>query len=575
MLNNLKVSVKIIILTLILNIIMIIIGVIGITQLSNANERMKKIYDENFKSVFILSNALSEESKVEENIYNIILNVDNPTYQKKEYEKLLINQKNFDTSYNDFRKINIDDDTTSKAAINIETKLKNYREKQKEVVDLAIDGRGEDAKKRFQEIELEIGEGLRYDLNKLASYCSSLAENIKIENEKKAQSIVILVSLSTGIGLLIGIISAIVISRNIVKPLNIAVNEMNIISEGDLSREINKKYLKRKDELGIIFNNLNSIKKSLSGLIKNVKEQLKNTEGAINKINKNIYDLNTSLESMAATSEEVTAIMEETSASTEEINKSIFNIESSIESIDNKAKEGAKISKEISNRAVDNKKFITKDLKSANSILNDSKVVLKEAINQTKVINKIYELSEIIIGITEQTNLLALNASIEAARAGEAGRGFAVVAEEIRKLAEASKESVIKIKNTGSDISNSVNGLINGSNSLIKFMDEDLQNEFDNMISIIDTYEKDGRVINDIINEFSKISNELLNAIKEISDVTKSVSKATIEGTNGITNITDRILEENKNSEIFIANSDLAIESSNNLKKSIEVFKIN
>lgn len=573
MLKNLKVNLKILILTITLNVIMIIIGIIGITQLNSANDRMKKMYNENFSSVFNLSNALSEEAKVQSSMYKIIINADNPSYQKKEYNNMVESQKNFDNDYSIFKRINTDE-YASKISISIDNKVKTYREKQKEVIDLAMNGKVEEAKKRLEEIEIEIGEGFRYDLNKLSAHCSSLAEMIKFENEKTAQSLVILLASSIGIGLLVGIIAAFAISRNIVKPLKIAVSEMDLISGGDLSREIDSKYLKRKDELGIILMHLNSIKKSLSGLIKNVKNESNNTENCIKKINSNIYDLNTSLESMAATSEEVTAVMEETAASTQEINNSIKNIESNIESINNKAKDGANISEEISKRAIDNKTFITKDLKNANNILNESKETLRKAINQTKVISKIYELSEIIIGITEQTNLLALNASIEAARAGEAGRGFAVVAEEIRKLAEASKESVIKIKETGSEISNSVNGLIGGSNNLIKFMDDDLQREFNNMINIIDTYEKDGRLINDIVVEFSKISSELLDSIKEISDVTEAVSRATLEGTNGITNITDKILEASNNSETSIVNSDIAKDSSNNLIKSINVFKI-
>lgn len=573
MLKNLKVSLKILILTVTLNIIMVIIGIIGITQLNSANERMKKIYDENFSSVFTLSNALSEESKVQASIYKIIINTEDPSYQKNEYNTMIESQKKFDNEYSTFKKINTDE-YAKKIAISIDNKVKSYREKRKEVIDLAMTGKKEEAIKRLEEIEIEIGEGFRYDLNKLSAHCSSLAEQIKFQNEKTSQSLIKVLYLSIGIGLLIGIVSAFAISRNIIKPLKIAVKEMDIISSGDLSREIDGRYLKRRDELGLILMHLNSIKKSLSGLIKKVKNESNHTEEAIDIINKNIYDLNTSLESMAATSEEVTAIMEETSASTEEINNSIQSIELNIESINNKAKDGAKISDEISRRAIDNKKFITKDLKNANNILNDSKETLRDAINQTKVISKIYELSEIIIEITEQTNLLALNASIEAARAGEAGRGFAVVAEEIRKLAEASKDSVIKIKETGSEISNSVNGLISGSNNLIKFMDDDLQNEFNNMINIIDTYEKDGKLINNIVIEFSKISSDLLLSIKEISDVTEAVSRATIEGTNGITHITDKIFEASNNSETSISNSKVAKESSNNLKKSIDVFKI-
>ncbi|MCF0148649.1 MAG: methyl-accepting chemotaxis protein [Clostridium sp.] len=574
MLKNLKVSLKILILTVTLNIIIVIIGLIGITQLNSANERMKKLYNENFSSVFTLSNALSEEAKIQASIYKIIINTDDPSYQKNEYNSMIESEKKFDNEFNTFKRINTDE-YAKKIAISIDNKVKTYREKRKEVIDLAMNGKKEEAIKRLEEIEVEIGEGFRYDLNKLSAHCSSLAEQIKFKNEKTSKSLIIVLYASIGIGLLIGIVSAFAISRNIIKPLKIAVKEMDIISSGDLSREIDERYLKRRDELGLILIHLNSIRKSLSGLIKNVKNESNNTEEAIDIINKNIYDLNTSLESMSATSEEVTAIMEETSASTEEINNSIQSIELNIESINNKAKDGAKISNEISKRAIDNKTFITKDLKNANNILADSKETLKNAINQTKVISKIYELSEIIIEITEQTNLLALNASIEAARAGEAGRGFAVVAEEIRKLAEASKESVIKIKETGNEISNSVNGLISGSNNLIKFMDDDLQNEFNNMISIIDTSEKDGKLINDIVMEFSKISSELLLSIKEISDVTEAVSRATMEGTNGITHITDKIFEASNNSEVSIKNSDLAKESSKNLNKSINVFKIN
>lgn len=84
-------------------------------------------------------------------------------------------------------------------------------------------------------------------------------------------------------------------------------------------------------------------------------------------------------------------------------------------------------------------------MKELMNISQENATAMEEVNRQTSLTNQsvqeIRNVTDIIAGISNQTNLLALNASIEAARAGEHGKGFAVVAEEIRTLADQSKES--------------------------------------------------------------------------------------------------------------------------------------
>ena len=144
---------------------------------------------------------------------------------------------------------------------------------------------------------------------------------------------------------------------------------------------------------------------------------------------------------------------------------------------------------------------------------------VKEMTDSIKNINQI---SDVISGITEQTNLLALNASIEAARAGELGKGFAVVAEEIRKLAEESKDSTDKIKSIIKEVNQKSIRFVDSMEETVNILneqDESINNTKNIFIEIAESIEPLVEAIRYISNLTDKMNNDKENVKKEIDNI--------------------------------------------------------
>ncbi|MCI7129676.1 MAG: methyl-accepting chemotaxis protein [Lachnospiraceae bacterium] len=362
------------------------------------------------------------------------------------------------------------------------------------------------------------------------------------------------------------------IASDITKTLKNVGNSIEVIASGDFTHKIEPKYTSRKDDFGQLSNTIDNMRSTLQELIGKVKSGAGDIDTGVGSINDSIATLNDEIEDVSATTEELAASMEETAATATEINTISQEIEDAARSMAIRAQDGAEQAEQIHQRAGEAKTHAIDNRKQTNEMLTQIRDGLKLALNEAKVVDQIGVLAESIMNITGQTNLLALNASIEAARAGEAGKGFAVVADEIRVLAEQSKDAVSNIQNVTDRVNTAVNNLTNDSNRLLDFVDTEVVHSLDMFEHMADAYNQDATQVNDLVSDFSAISEELLASISGVIDAISGITAAANEGAEGTTNIAMKTVNIVNGSAEVLENARGAGDSAAELEKNVQQF---
>lgn len=346
------------------------------------------------------------------------------------------------------------------------------------------------------------------------------------------------------------------------------------LEKGDMTVRGREKQMERKDEFGTLERTLNHLAVTLDEVLGNVKNaSVRLADGVVDVIG-SMDHLNDDIEGVSAATEELSASMEETAASAQQIDIMSQEIETVSKNIAVRSQDGAEKAVSIHDRAMKAKKDTEENQRKVSEIKKEISVRLEKALEDAKVVEQIEVLAESIMNITSQTNLLALNASIEAARAGEAGRGFAVVADEIRNLAEQSKNTVENIQKMTQDVTGAVENLSNDSSRLLDFVAEDITDSFHSFIEVADAYNEDAAYVDELVTDFSAISEELLASIDGVTQSINDVSKAANEGALGTGEIAERCANVAEKSSEILGVVNTAGGTSEQLKASVEKFII-
>lgn len=344
------------------------------------------------------------------------------------------------------------------------------------------------------------------------------------------------VCLVVAIGALI--VASLISTRKVVKPIVKTNKELKEISalindnNGDLTKRVN---VKSSDEIGQLAQGINQFLDILQNTIGKIVEGSKNLDNMINSVGENVtvsndnaQDVSSAMEELSATMQEIAATIQTVSDNTESVGKNVVDIADKTGQINNYSQDMRERADSLAKSADENKR-------TTDEMVGNIVGTLKKAIEDSKSVERVNELTGEILNISSQTNLLALNASIEAARAGEAGKGFAVVADEIRQLADSSRDTANNIQAINEHVTSAVYQLIDNSNKIINYIEETIFADYDSFVQAGAQYNEDACYISETMQEFAEKTEKLKELMKNTVESIEGISSGVEQSANAVT----------------------------------------
>ncbi|MBH3461368.1 methyl-accepting chemotaxis protein [Pseudomonas putida] len=239
------------------------------------------------------------------------------------------------------------------------------------------------------------------------------------------------------LALVFGLLGAVIITRQITRPLQETLEVVKKIAEGDLTQRL---HITRHDELGALQQGIAGMGDTLRALITGIRDGVTQIASAAEELSAVTEQTSAGVNNQKVETDQVATAMHEMTATVQEVARNAEQASQAATQADGEARAGDR----VVNEAIGQIERLAAEVQHSTEAMN---LLQQES-------QKIGSVMDVIKSVAQQTNLLALNAAIEAARAGEAGRGFAVVADEVRALAQRTQKSTEEIEELVASLQN-------------------------------------------------------------------------------------------------------------------------